>query len=107
MTDEEYSVTYVARSPASLPQDEFAELVDGTCNEWAGQGLRLVNAVGDYGARVTLGVWLIFAREAGSASEELPIESAAEEDGAPAFSLDEDSGESPEPAGGEPEESTE
>ena len=107
MTDEEYSVTYVARSPASLPQDEFAELVDGTCNEWAGQGLRLVNAVGDYGARVTLGVWLNFAREAGSASEEPPIESAAEEDGASAFSLDEDSGESPEPASGEPEESTE
>jgi len=90
-----------------MPQDEFAGLVDEACNGRAVGGWRLVSAVGDYGARVTLGVWLIFAREAGSAPEEPLVESAPDEDVAPAAGLDEDSGESPESAGDEAEESTE
>ncbi len=66
MTDVSYDVVYVARSPASMKQEEFAAMVDDTCNGRAAGGWRLVSAVGDYGAVVTLGVWLYFTREAGS-----------------------------------------
>ncbi len=66
MTDMEYDVVYVARSPASMKQEEFAAMVDETCNGRAAGGWRLVSAVGDYGAVVTLGVWLFFTREAAS-----------------------------------------
>jgi len=99
MADIEYGVAYVARSPASMPQDEFAAMVDEACNGWAAGGWRLVSAAGDYGARVTLGVWLIFAREAASAPDEPLVETGADEDVAPAAGLDEDSDESAEPAG--------
>lgn len=97
MTDVDYDVVYILRNPASLPQDEFAALVDEACNGRAAGGWRLVSAVGDYGARVTLGVWLIFARGAASAPYESPIETDADEDVPPAAGFDEDSGESPEP----------
>ena len=107
MTDVDYEVAYVARSPASMQQDEFAAMVDELCNGRAGEGWRLVSAAGDYGANLTLGVWLIFAREAGSAPDEPLIETGADEDVAPAAGLDEDSDESPESAEGEAEESTE
>ena len=66
MSDVSYDVVYVARSPASMKQEEFAAMVDETCNGRASGGWRLVSAVGDYGAVVTLGVWLFFAREAAS-----------------------------------------
>ena len=107
MTDEEYRVTYVARSPASMQQDEFAAMVDELCNGRAGEGWSLVSAAGDYGANLTLGVWLIFTREGESAPEEPLVESAPDEDVPPAPGFEEDSGESPDPAGGEAEESTE
>ncbi len=121
MTDVNYEVVYVARSPASMPQDEFAALVDEACNGRAGEGWWLVSTAGDYGANLTLGVWLYFAREASSASgadvapaagldedsEEPLIESGADEeaetgadaDAAPAAGLDEDSDESSESSG--------
>ncbi|OGO49167.1 MAG: hypothetical protein A2W34_05355 [Chloroflexi bacterium RBG_16_64_32] len=70
MTDMEYDVVYVARSPARLQQDEFAEMVDELCNRRAREGWRLVSAVGDYGTNVTLGVWLILAREAEPRADE-------------------------------------
>jgi hypothetical protein len=107
MTDIDYEVVYVARSPASMQQDEFAAMVDERCNGRAGEGWRLVSAAGDYGANLTLGVWLIFAREAASAPDESLVETSADEDVAPAAGLDEDTGESPESAEGESEESTE
>ena len=96
MTDMEYDVVYVARSPASMKQDEFAAMVDETCNGRASGGWRLVSAVGDYGAVVTLGVWLYFTREAASAFDRPIAETKA----------DEDSHESQEPAGVDDEEST-
>jgi hypothetical protein len=99
MTDVDYEVVYVARSPASMQQDEFAAMVDEMCNGRAGEGWSLVSAAGDYGANLTLGVWLIFAREAASAPDELLIETGADEDVAPAAGLDEDSDESLESAG--------
>ncbi len=114
MTDVDYKVVYVARSPASMPQDEFATMVAELCNGRAGEGWWLVSTAGDYGANVTLGVWLTFAREAASgpdeplietgadedvAPDEPLIESGADEDVAPAAGLDEDSDESPESAG--------
>jgi hypothetical protein len=86
-----------------MPQDEFAAMVDEACNGWAGGGWRLVSAVGDYGARVTLGVWLIFGRDATSAPEQPVAESAAEEDVPSAAGLDEDTAEAPEPTWGEAE----
>ncbi len=95
MADMEYDVVYAARSPASMKQDEFAAMVDETCNGRAAGGWRLVSAVGDYGAVVTLGVWLIFTREAGSAFDQPIAETNADEDG----------GESQEPAGVNEEES--
>jgi len=99
MASTEYDVVYVARVPANMKQDEFAEMVDELCNRRAGEGWSLVSAVGDYGANLTLGVWLIFAREAVSAPDESLVETDADEDVAPAAGLDEDSGESPELAG--------
>ena len=95
MADMEYDVVYVARSPASMKQDKFAEMVDELCNGRAVGGWRLVSAVGDYGAVVTLGVWLFFTREAGSAFDQPIAETNADEDG----------GESQEPAGVNDEES--
>jgi hypothetical protein len=86
-----------------MPQDEFAAMVDEACNGWAAGGWRLVSAAGDYGARVTLGVWLIFAREAASAPDEPVDETAADEDVPSAAGLDEDTAEAPEPAWGEAE----
>ncbi len=103
MTDMEYDVVYVARSPASMKQEEFAAMVDETCNGRAAGGWRLVSAVGDYGAVVTLGVWLIFTREAGSAFDQ-PI-ADTDEDIPGVEGLDEDGGESREPAGVDDEES--
>ncbi len=105
MADMEYDVVYLARSPASLPQDEFAAMVDETCNGRAAGGWRLVSAVGDYGARVTLGVWLIFTREAGSAFAQPLAETDTDEDIPGVEGLDEDGGESQEPARVEGEES--
>jgi hypothetical protein len=99
MTDVDYEVVYVARSPASMPQDEFARMVAELCNGRAGEGWWLVSTAGDYGANLTLGVWLIFAREAASGPDEPLIETGADEDVAPAAGLDEDSEESPESAG--------
>jgi hypothetical protein len=60
----EYEVVYLARSPASTRQEDFAAMVDEICNSHAVGGWTLVSAVGDYGAKVTLGVWLYFGREA-------------------------------------------
>ena len=106
MADMEYDVTYLARSPASMKQDDFAEMVDELCNGRAVGGWRLFSAVGDYGARVTLGMWLIFTREAGSASEQ-PFAETDTDEAAPDFGgLDDDGGESQEPAGADDEEST-
>jgi hypothetical protein len=99
MAGTHYEVAYVARSPASMQQDEFATMVDELCNGRAGEGWWLVSTAGDYGANLTLGVWLIFAREAASAPDEPLIETGADEDVAPAAGLDEDSDESPESAG--------
>ena len=99
MAGTKYEVVYLLRNPATLPQDEFAALVDEACNGRAGEGWSLVSAPGDYGANLTLGVWLIFAREATSAPDEPLIETGADEDVAPAAGLDEDSDESPESAG--------
>ncbi len=123
MTDVNYEVVYVARSPASMPQDEFAALVDEACNGRAGEGWWLVSTAGDYGANLTLGVWLYFAREGGSAPDEPiietgdyegvtpaadeDVETGADEDVTPGADEDVESGESPEPAEGEAEESTE
>ncbi len=105
MTDMEYDVVYVARSPASMKQEEFAAMVDETCNGRAAGGWRLVSAVGDYGAVVTLGVWLYFTREAGSAFDQ-PI-ADTDEDIPSVEGLDEDGGEPHEPARVEGEESPE
>lgn len=60
----EYEVLYIARSPASMRQEDFAAMVDETCNGRAVGGWTLVSTAGDYGAKVTLGVWLYFGREA-------------------------------------------
>ncbi len=106
MADMEYDVVYVARSPASMKQDKFAEMVDELCNGRAAGGWRLVSAVGDYGAVVTLGVWLYFTREAGSALYQPIAETNADEDVPSTAGLDEDGGESQEPAGVDDEEST-
>ncbi len=104
MADVEYDVTYAARSPASMKQDDFAEMVDELCNGRAVGGWRLFSAVGDYGARVTLGVWLIFTREAGAASDRPPAET---DEAVPDYGgMDDDGGESQEPAGIDDEEST-
>ncbi len=105
MTDMEYDVVYVARSPARMKQEEFAAMVDETCNGRAAGGWRLVSAVGDYGAVVTLGVWLYFTREAGSAFDQ-PI-ADTDEDAPGIEEFDEDGGESHEPAQAEGEKSTE
>ena len=48
MADLEYDVSYLARSPASMRQDDFAELIDELCNGRAASGWTLFNAVGDY-----------------------------------------------------------
>ncbi len=107
MTDMEYDVVYVARSPASMKQDEFAAMVDELCNGRAVGGWRLVSTVGDYGARVTLGVWLFFTREAGSAFDQPIADTDTDEDIPGVEGFDEDGGESHEPARVEGEESTE
>lgn len=107
MTDMDYELLYVARSPASMQQDEFATMVDELCNGRAGEGWSLVSTAGDYGANLTLGVWLIFAREAGAAPKESPIETTSDEDALPPAGLDEDTAEAPETAWGEAEESPE
>jgi hypothetical protein len=74
-----YDVVYVARSPADMKQDDFANIVNDICNGRAADGWRLVSAAGDYGARVTLGVWLYFAKEGDSIGEELPADSYGSE----------------------------
>ncbi|OFW67205.1 MAG: hypothetical protein A2Y74_03200 [Actinobacteria bacterium RBG_13_63_9] len=79
MTDVEYDVAYVARSPARLAQDEFAEMVNDLCNRRADEGWRLVSAVGDYGTNVTLGVWLVLAKEAQPRADEPRAETDADE----------------------------
>ncbi len=79
MARTDYDVVYVARSPADMKQDEFANIVNEICNGRAAEGWRLVSAAGDYGARVTLGVWLYFTREGDSSSEELPSDSSGDE----------------------------
>ncbi len=106
MTDMEYDVVYVTRSPASMKQDEFAAMVDETCNGRAAGGWRLVSTVGDYGARVTLGVWLFFTKEAGSGFDQPLVDTDTDEDIPGVEGLDEDSGESQEPARVDDEEST-
>jgi hypothetical protein len=53
----------VARSPANTKQEDFAAQVEEVCNSWGAGGWRLLKTVGDYGARVTLGVWLYFVKE--------------------------------------------
>jgi len=106
MADVEYDVTYAARSPASMKQDDFAEMVDELCNGRAVGGWRLFSSVGDYGARVTLGMWLIFIREAGSASDR-PLAETDTDEAVPEFGgLDDAGGELQEPAGVDDEEST-
>ncbi len=104
MADMEYDVVHVGRVPASMKPDEFAAMVDEMCNGRAAGGWRLVSAVGDYGAVLTLGVWLIFVREVGSALDQ-PF-ADTEEDIPGVEGLDEDGGESQEPARVEGEEST-
>jgi hypothetical protein len=99
MTDVDYEVVYVARSPASMKQDEFGTMVSELCNGRAGEGWRLVSTAGDYGANLTLGVWLTFAREAASAPDEPLLETDADEDVAPAAGLDEEGDEAPESGG--------
>lgn len=79
MARTDYDVVYVARSPADMKQDEFANIVNEICNGRAAEGWRLVSTAGDYGARVTLGVWLYFAREGDSSSAELPTDSSGDE----------------------------
>jgi hypothetical protein len=79
MARTDYDVVYVARSPADMKQDEFASIVNEICNGRAAEGWRLVSTAGDYGARVTLGVWLYFAREGDSSSEEVPTDSSGDE----------------------------
>ena len=63
MASPEYHVVYVPRSPANMKQEEFAVKVQEECGNGTANGWRLVSAVGDYGANVTLGVWLYFAAE--------------------------------------------
>jgi hypothetical protein len=63
MAEVQYGVAYVVRSPANTKQEDFAVQVEEVCNSWSAGGWRLVNAVGDYGARVTLGMWLCFVKE--------------------------------------------
>lgn len=63
MASIQYDVVYVARSPANTRQEDFAAQVDEICNGRAARGWRLMSAVGDYGAKVTLGVWLYFTKE--------------------------------------------
>jgi hypothetical protein len=63
MADVQYGVAYLARSPATTNQEDFARQAEEVCNSWVAGGWRLLNAVGDYGARVTLGVWLYFVKE--------------------------------------------
>lgn len=63
MADVQYGVAYLARSPATTNQEDFGRQAEEVCNSWAAGGWRLLNAVGDYGARVTLGVWLYFVKE--------------------------------------------
>jgi hypothetical protein len=86
----QYDVVYVARSPASTRQEDFASQVDEICNGRAAHGWTLLSAVGDYGAKVTLGVWLYFTKEGddlgsfGSESrsyEEEPVGAGASEEG--------------------------
>ena len=80
MADVSYDVVYVARSPASMRQDEFATMMDELCNERSVGGWRLVAAVGDYGVKITLGVWLYFAREAASERDQPLAETDAGRD---------------------------
>jgi len=89
MTDVSYDVVYVARSPANMKQEEFAAMVDETCNGRAAGGWRLVSAVGDYGAVVTLGVWLFFTREAASERDQPLAETDAGRDARGDRGLDE------------------
>ena len=88
MAGTKYEVVYVARSPASMQQDEFAAMVDELCNGRSGEGWSLISTAGDYGANLTLGVWLYFAREAASALDESLVETGADEDVAPAADED-------------------
>ena len=79
MAGTRYDVVYVARSPASMKQEDFAVMVDELCNRRAVEGWRLVSAFGDYGANLTLGTWLIFATEGDPGSEELLTNSYGDE----------------------------
>ena len=71
MAESEYDAVYMARSPASMRQDDFAAMMEELCNSRAVSGWRLVNAVGDYGVKVTLGVWLFFSRERAPDTDDL------------------------------------
>jgi hypothetical protein len=79
MARTDYEVVYVARSPADMKQDEFANIVNEICNGRAAEGWRLVSTAGDYGARVTLGVWLYFARGGDLSSGEVLPDSSGNE----------------------------
>lgn len=79
MARTDYDVVYIARSPADMKQDVFANMVNEVCNGRAAEGWLLVSTAGDYGARVTLGVWLYFARESDSALERPLTESYGDE----------------------------
>jgi hypothetical protein len=63
MAEVQYGVAYVSRSPASTKQEDFVVQIEEVCNSWGAGGRRLADAVSDYGARVTLGVWLCFVKE--------------------------------------------
>ena len=89
MSDVEYDVVHVGRVPASMKPDEFAAMVDETCNGRAAGGWRLVSAVGDYGAVLTLGVWLFFTREAASEGDQPLAETDAGRDARGDRGLDE------------------
>lgn len=89
MAESEYDAVYVARSPASMRQDDFATMMDELCNSRAVSGWRLANAVGDYGVKVTLGVWLFFIRERAPDTDDLATTVDASEELASVTKLEE------------------
>ena len=89
MAESEYDAVYVARSPASMRQDDFAAMMEELCNSRAVSGWRLVNAVGDYGVKVTLGVWLFFSRERAPDTDDLATTVDISEEPAGATKLEE------------------
>jgi hypothetical protein len=105
MADIEYDVSYLARSPAGMKQDDFAELVDELCNGRAATGWRLASAVGDYGANVTLGVWLLFDRKPGTGSDRFAAATGADEPAPVTADIGDEGAEATEEAPAEGEES--